>query len=119
EAVLALAYTSYRLGDLPRADQLFARVVPRLPRAQRRLFDDIAPVASARDTFALHRLSPPDQEEFVRRFWKDQDPDLASPENEAQLEYWSRVTHAMFLYYDSRLGGWDERGEVYVRFGPP
>src|SRR4029077_18972732 len=27
--------------------------------------------------------------------------------------------HAMFLYYDSRLRGWGERGEGYVRFGPP
>src|SRR5207247_2009808 len=40
-------------------------------------------------------------------------------ENEAQLEYWSRVAHAYFLYYDARRGAWDERGEVYVRYGPP
>ena len=48
-----------------------------------------------------------------------QDPDLASPENEAQLEYWSRVTQAYFLYFDSKRREWDERGEVYVRYGPP
>jgi len=55
----------------------------------------------------------------VRRFWRGMDPDLATRENEAQLEYWARVAHAFFLYYDERRRSWDERGEIYVRYGPP
>src|SRR6185436_13736737 len=49
----------------------------------------------------------------------EHDPDLASRENEAQLEYWSRVAQAYFLYFDHKRKEWDERGEVYVRYGPP
>ena len=67
----------------------------------------------------LHRLTPEGQAEFVRRFWKDADPDLATAENEALLEYWSRVAHAFFLYYNPHRREWDERGEVYVRYGAP
>src|SRR5207253_1895319 len=68
---------------------------------------------------ALHRLAPSEQRAFVDRFWRDADPDLASRENEAQLEYWSRVAQAYFLFFDAKRKEWDERGEIYVRYGPP
>ena len=119
EALIADAYTSYRVGRVQHADSAFAAGIPRLRRSVRERFDDIGPVATERDTFVLHRLPPAAQADFIRAFWKDNDPDLASPENEAQLEYWSRVSHAFFLYYDPKRREWDERGEVYVRYGPP
>ncbi|HET7226782.1 MAG TPA: GWxTD domain-containing protein [Candidatus Eisenbacteria bacterium] len=119
EAMLAVAYTAWRRGEVARADSLFARAVPRLRRTVRERFEDIAPVASETDTMTLHHLPSAAQPEFVRRFWQDNDPDPATPENEARLEYWSRVTHAYFLYYDPRRRDWDERGEMYVRYGAP
>ena len=119
QPVLAQAYTSYRLGEVGRADTLFARAMPRLPRNVKERFDDIAPVSSPRDTFTLHRLADWEKPRFITQFWKKNDPDLSTPENEAQLEYWSRVSHAFFLFYDTRRREWDERGEVYVRYGPP
>ena len=119
EGQLAVAYTSYWLGDVALADSLFHVAVPRLPKLARERFEDISPVASERDTFTLHRLSPEDQREFIARFWRENDPDLASPENEALLEYWSRVAHAYFLFFNPKRREWDERGEVYVRYGPP
>ena len=119
DAILADAYASYRLGRIGRADSAFARAIPRLPRALKAKFDDIRPVASARDTMTLRQLWPGQAAAFTRRFWRQQDPDLASSENEAQLEYWSRVAHAYLLYYDARRQVWDERGEIYVRYGAP
>ena len=119
DAQLADAYVSYRLGLLGRADSAFTRAIPRLPRALRARFEDIRPVASPRDTVAIRQLWPNQAAAFTRRFWRQQDPDLASTENEAQLEYWSRVAHAYLLYYDSRRSAWDERGEIYVRYGAP
>lgn len=119
EAKLAVAYTSYRLGRIARAESAFVAALPGLPKLARERFDDIAPVASMEDTAALRRLPAREQPEFVRRFWREHDPDLASPENEAQLEYWSRVAQAYFLFFDTKRREWDERGEVYVRYGPP
>lgn len=119
EAQLAAAMTSYRRGDVARAERLFDLALPRLPPDVRARFDDISPVASERDTFVLHRLPEDRQAEFVRRFWKEHDPDPATPENEALLEYRARVTQAYFLFYDARRHEWDQRGEVYVRYGEP
>ena len=119
EARLAVAYTAYRLGRVALAQSAFDAAMPGLKPSVRDRFDDIAPVASEQDTAALRRLPPAQRPEFVRRFWKDNDPDLTTPENEAQLEYWARVAHAYFLFYNPRLREWDERGEVYVRYGPP
>lgn len=119
EAPLAMAYVAYRRGEVERADSLFAAALPRLPREARARFDDIAPVATAADTAALRRLPAEAQRAFVETFWKRTDPDLATPENEARLEYWSRVAHAYFLFFDPRRREWDQRGELYVRYGPP
>ena len=119
EALLAVAYAAFRAGEIERADSAFGAAIPRLPRSVRERFDDISPVATERDTITLHRLSARDQAEFVRRFWKDMDPDLATPVNEALLEFRARVAHAYFLFYNPKLREWDERGEVYVRYGAP
>ncbi len=119
EAQLAVAATQWRLGHVAEADARFRLAIPRLPRNVRERFEDIAPLASEADTALYNHLSPRAHAEYERRFWKEHDPDLATPENEAQLEYWSRVTQAYFLYYDARHHEWDERGEVYVRYGPP
>ena len=119
DAVLALAEVEYRTGGLSEADSLFRLAIPRLPRLAREKFDDISPVATERDTFVLHRLSTAGQRDFIARFWIEKDPDPASPENEAQLEYWARVAQAYFLYFNAKRREWDARGELYVRYGPP
>jgi GWxTD domain-containing protein len=119
ETRLAVAYVAYRLGDVERAGRDFSASIPFLPRLARERFEDIAPVASEQDTITLHRLSADGQAAFIDRFWREHDPDLTTLENEAQLEYWSRVAQAYFLFFNAHREEWDERGEVYVRYGPP
>jgi GWxTD domain-containing protein len=119
EAMLALAHTSYRLGDVAGADSAFRRAIPGLPKLARDRFEDIAPLVSERDTMGWNKRTLAEREAFRNRFWKESDPDLTTPENEAQLEYWSRVTQAYFLFFDQHRKEWDQRGEVYVRYGPP
>jgi GWxTD domain-containing protein len=119
EALLAVAYTAFRMGQVERADSAFRAAYPRLPKNVRDRLEDISPLATEKDTLILNHLPVVQRGEFLRRFWKNVDPDLATPENEAQLEYWARVAHAYFLFYDAKRREWDERGEVYVRYGPP
>jgi GWxTD domain-containing protein len=119
EARLAVAHAWYRSGLLREADSVFRVTIPRLERKVRERYDDISPVATERDTAILRRLPAADRAAFVERFWQENDPDPTTPENEARLEYWARVTQAYFLFFDARRGGWDERGEVFVRYGPP
>ncbi|HEV2105346.1 MAG TPA: GWxTD domain-containing protein, partial [Candidatus Eisenbacteria bacterium] len=119
EALLAAGSTRWRLGDVEGADSAFQAALPRLSRSIRDRFEDIAPLASEQDTAVYNHLSAAGRAEFARRFWRDHDPDLTTAANEAQLEYWARVAQAYFLYYDAHRREWDERGEVYVRYGPP
>ena len=119
EGHLAVAQALYRSGMVHESDSIFRATIPRLGRPVRECFEDISPVATEQDTFTLHHLPRPQQAAFVERFWQQNDPDLSTPENEARLEYWARVTQAYFLFFDAKRGGWDERGEVYVRYGPP
>lgn len=119
EARLATAYVSFRLGQIARAATDFERAIPGLPRLARERFDDISPVSSEEDTMTLHRLPLTEQPRFIDRFWREHDPDFTTPENEARLEYWSRVAQAYFLYFNTKREEWDLRGEVYVRYGPP
>lgn len=119
EAALAMASASWRLGQVERADSLFRFGIARVRRSVRDRYEDVAPVASEADTMQLGRLSGDARAAFLRRFWTEHDPDLATPENEAQLEYWARVTQAYLMYFDPRTRQWDERAEVYVRYGPP
>jgi len=114
-----VAHVAYRLGQVERADSLFRLALPRLPNVVRERYLDIAPLSAERDTAIVNHLRPPEKEAFLARFWKENDPDLGSRVNEAQLEYWSRVTQAYFLYFNPKRQQWDQRGEVYVRYGPP
>lgn len=119
EALVAIASARWRMGEVEAADRHFRAGIPRLRRGVRERFEDIAPVASELDTFTYNRLEGDERREFERRFWREHDPDLATDVNEARLEYWARVTQAYFLFYDPKRREWDQRGEVYVRFGPP
>ena len=119
ECLLAGASLRWRQGDVSGADSLFRLAFTRLRRSVRERFEDFAPLVTEQDTMAFGRLAPGQRAEFVRRFWSENDPDLVTPENEAQLEYWARVAQAYFLFYDPARREWDQRGEIYVRYGPP
>ncbi|GAB4320980.1 MAG: hypothetical protein Kow0074_11670 [Candidatus Zixiibacteriota bacterium] len=59
--------------------------------------------------------------EWLRKFWVEHDPTPTTEENEFREEHIRRVRHAIhFFGQGSRKGPpWDERGEVYIRYGEP
>jgi GWxTD domain-containing protein len=59
--------------------------------------------------------------EWLRRFWVRHDPTPTTPINEFHDEHEQRVYHAIYLFGLAGTGGppWDERGEVYIRYGRP
>ncbi len=53
-------------------------------------------------------------------WWRSQDPLPATLENERLLEHLERVAYAEAHFaYPERLTGFDDRGDVYVRYGKP
>ena len=119
EAWLLLAYAAQYAGDVTLADRMFAKALPALPAALRARYEDLSPLFVYGAAQAYRGLPVAQRAERNRRFWIGLDPDPVSPENEAQLEFWARLTHALLVYGVDDLGELDARAQLYVRFGPP
>ncbi|MBI5867294.1 MAG: GWxTD domain-containing protein [candidate division Zixibacteria bacterium] len=58
---------------------------------------------------------------WLRKFWQEHDPTPTTAKNEFEEEHQRRIHHAIYCFGSSSRGGppWDERGEVYIRYGDP
>lgn len=58
---------------------------------------------------------------WLQKFWLEHDPTPTTPKNEFEDEHQRRVYHAIHYFGSASRGGppWDERGEVYIRYGDP
>jgi cytochrome c-type biogenesis protein CcmH/NrfG len=117
---LAAACFAYRRGEIERADSLFVTAIPRLDPTLRALFEKPAWIG-LRDAGAPEGGAAPGGPApgGARDPWAGLDPDPTTPQNEARLEYWSRVAHAYLLFFDPLRPELDARAEIYVRYGPP
>ena len=68
----------------------------------------------------VKRAPPEDRAEAWSRFWRETDPNAATPENELLNNYFARVAIASQRFRDEGVPGWKtERGEVFIRLGEP
>ena len=68
----------------------------------------------------LRRASPAERPGLWQSFYKDSDPNPATPENEALDAYFLRLAGADQRFPDEGQPGWrTERGEVYIVLGDP
>ena len=119
EALLLMAYTSQRTGELAEADRLFTEALARAPGDVRKCFENLEPLIPAWAVEAYREMNRRERAALAVKFWREADPDPVTVENEAKLEFLARATHAYFLYYVPERGTWDTRGDLYVRYGPP
>ncbi|MDX1672573.1 MAG: GWxTD domain-containing protein, partial [Balneolaceae bacterium] len=52
-------------------------------------------------------------------FWNRKDPTPLTDYNERLIEHWERVAKAKKLYGLKNKRGFDHRGDLYIRYGPP
>lgn len=66
-------------------------------------------------------LELPDTEKygFITKFWERRDPDPYTEENEFKEEYYRRIEDANRLFHGHRPGWLQDRGRIYILFGPP
>lgn len=64
---------------------------------------------------------PSDEERrvWIDRWWRSQDPTPTSGVNEMKLEHERRVRASRVEFGWKDWPGWDHRGEVWIRYGPP
>jgi GWxTD domain-containing protein len=63
--------------------------------------------------------TPRERTEWLEKFWLEVDPTPTTKENEARAEHEWRVETARQLFGTEKRQGWDDRIEIFIRFGPP
>ncbi|MEQ1834642.1 MAG: tetratricopeptide repeat-containing protein, partial [Candidatus Eisenbacteria bacterium] len=114
DPLLVLGASFYRLSVLVYADSAFRMARNRMPVDLRGRFEDVS---------ALQAGSPPRDTSGTPAdggsLWEGTDPDLTTAENEALLDYRTRLALAFFLFRERGTLRWDARTDLFVRFGPP
>jgi GWxTD domain-containing protein len=84
------------------------------------LLEEMKLILRSQEYSQLEALSPGAREVYLAEFWQKLDPDPATPQNEALLEFQRRVQYADREYTGTLGRGLlSDRGRVYVRYGPP
>ncbi len=69
---------------------------------------------------ALKQLSNQDEfDNFVEQFWLRRDPTPDTPENEFREEHYRRIAYANEHFAAGKKGSLTDRGQIYIKFGPP
>jgi GWxTD domain-containing protein len=122
EAFLALGLGLHRAGNTDEAQGAFEYAMSLMTPEDRADFDNIARIMTKEMEERYASLSPDEQAEFRRRFWRQADPLFLTPANEFRLEYMARMAYAdiRFGMPEYGLRGWEtDRGLIYVRYGEP
>lgn len=66
-------------------------------------------------------MDPPikEREKFIDEFWKKRDPDPDTEINEFKEQYYERIEEANKLFRGGKPGWFQDRGRIYILFGPP
>jgi GWxTD domain-containing protein len=115
-AVLELADIHQRRRDYDRSQALFEAFINRLEPEEQRLYYDLSLVTNTADDSSTKSLE--ELKAAAEEFWVWQDPAPVSAANERMVEHYRRVAAARENHGKHRFP-WDDRGEVYVRFGEP
>ncbi|MDA0747763.1 MAG: tetratricopeptide repeat protein, partial [bacterium] len=117
-SVLELADVFQQGREYDRSQALFERYIHSLEPSEQMLYYDLSLVASG-DMVDKLKGAPLEQvKEVAEKFWASLDPAPVTAANERLIEHFRRVAVAsehMGMYKKP----WDDRGEVYIRYGEP
>lgn len=132
QAQLALGLAHHRLADEKQATRAFDSAFVLMDDAEASRLKNLVRILRPRaiaaqkgqigDAASWSRLAPTQREGLEAMFWMMSDPLSLTQENEFRLEFLSRVVFADFRWTIDELnlrGADTDRGDVYVRYGPP
>lgn len=123
----ALAADAYRemlrrSGEMTHGEEERERLAQRLRQLALVLPEDVRRRARLpeSDTAITAETIPTVRGDELLVWWRSEDPLPATRSNEQLYEHLQRVAHALDEYgHPAAVYGFDERGEIYVRLGPP
>lgn len=115
-ALMAQAYAAR--GEPDKAIALFERYLEIVDKKERAFYDDIRLIARPEEIFKYEALTEEARSEFLDAFWRRRDPLLVSEGQARRAEHYRRVWYAR-TYFGKTAYPWDQRGEMYIRYGEP
>jgi GWxTD domain-containing protein len=69
---------------------------------------------------AFITLGPEKRAQYIKEFWARRDPSPGTEVNEFKDKYFERIEEANRIFREGSTPGWlQERGRIYIMFGPP
>ena len=118
DPLLVQAVQAQSVRDYAKAQALFEEYIKDLSKEEQTLYRNLAQVAWPEDLEIYRDADTEKRAELIDRFWRRLDPSPLTKANERLIEHYRRVAYAR-RYYGQGQFPWDDRGEVYVRFGKP
>ncbi len=106
------------LGDIQKASELFGEAFSSMPDSEIVFYTDLSVILSRGELKRYRKLPLEERQKFERKFWVSRDPTPLTALNERKLEHYRRVWYARNRF-SRNVYPWDNRGEVYVRYGEP
>jgi GWxTD domain-containing protein len=119
---MAAGLAAYKRGQLAESERLYERALALHTPLLRAELTDIGRILRGGDSVRVAGLSIPDRLRTDSAFWEAADPMLATTENEARLEFLSRIAYSDLFFTDAetrQLGWRTDRGLIVVRYGEP
>jgi GWxTD domain-containing protein len=84
------------------------------------LDEDVRWIISDEERSAFKKLSNDEERDaFIEQFWLRRDPTPDTLENEFKEEHYRRIAYANEHFAAGKPGWRTDRGEMYIKFGPP
>ena len=83
------------------------------------IYEDIKPIFTDDENDRYNSISINDRGDFLESYWRRHDPNIISEENERLLEHLRRVNFVEEIYHEKNRRGYDDRGEIYLKYGEP
>jgi GWxTD domain-containing protein len=96
------------------------RLESRLDPVSEEFYSKVRYIMTSEESKIFIELPPSARAEFIGEFWKRRDPTPGTEENENKEAYFERIEESNRLFRGGGRPGWlQDRGRIYILFGPP
>lgn len=91
----------------------------RLDPESEEFFNKVRYIITKEESKIFLELLPSGRSKFIEEFWRRRDPTPDTERNEYKDAYFQRIDDANRLFRGGRPGWLQDRGRIYILFGPP